>query len=130
VSRNQKTEEDGKAEMKKNRVNLFQDLPGHLDQELVETLQAHDSFRIERIVSRGHISPREFWYDQEEHEWVTVLTGKAQLQIEGEEALVTLCPGDTYDLINLRRLLEISQTHLRRSIRNQNQPVHLFLTIV
>jgi cupin 2 domain-containing protein len=98
VSRNQKTEEDGKAEMKKNRVNLFQDLPGHLDQELVETLQAHDSFRIERIVSRGHISPREFWYDQEEHEWVTVLTGKAQLQIEGEEALVTLCPGDTYDL--------------------------------
>jgi len=84
--------------MKKNRVNLFQDIPDHLDQELVEKLLAHDSFRIERIVSRGHASPPNFWHDQDEHEWVVVLTGKAQLQIEGEEDLVTLGPGDTYDL--------------------------------
>ena len=84
--------------MKKNCVNLFQDIPDHLDQELVEKLLAHDSFRIERIVSRGHASLPEFWYDHDEHEWVAVLTGKAQLQIEGEENPVTLGPGDTYDL--------------------------------
>ena len=84
--------------MKKNRVNLFQDIPDHLDQELVEKLLAHDSFRIERIVSRGHASPPKFWYDQDEHEWVALLTGKAQLQIDGEEDLVILGPGDTYDL--------------------------------
>jgi cupin 2 domain-containing protein len=84
--------------MKKNRVNLFQDIPDHLDQELVEKLLAHDSFRIERIVSRGHASPPKFWYDQDEHEWVVILSGKAQLQIEGLEQPVTLNPGDTYNL--------------------------------
>ena len=69
--------------MKKNRINLFQDIPDHLDQELVEKLLAHDSFRIERIVSRGHASPAKFGYDQDEHEWVAVLAGKAQLHFGG-----------------------------------------------
>ena len=84
--------------MKKKFINLFQDIPERLDQELVERLIASDSFRIERLVSRGHASPPDSWYDQNEHEWVAVLTGKAQLQIEGQEQLVTLGPGDTYNL--------------------------------
>ena len=32
---------------------------------------------IERILSHGHNSPEEGWYDQEEHEWVLVLEGQA-----------------------------------------------------
>jgi cupin 2 domain-containing protein len=84
--------------MKKKFSNLFQDIPECLDQELVERLIANDFFRIERIVSRGHASPPDSWYDQDEHEWVAVLAGKAQLQIEGQEQLVTLGPGDTYEL--------------------------------
>ncbi len=84
--------------MRKKSRNLFQGIPEGLDQEWVEKLLAHDSFRIERIVSRGHASRPRFWYDQDEHEWVAVLTGKAQLQIKGQEDLVTLSPGDTYDL--------------------------------
>ena len=87
-----------KEEMRKKPRNLFQGIPEGLDQELVEKLLAHDSFRIERLVSRGHASPPKFWYDQDEHEWVALLRGKAQLQIEGEENLVTLGPGDTYVL--------------------------------
>ena len=81
--------------MKKNPLNLFQNIPDRLHQELVEKLIEHDSFRVERIVSRGQVSPAGFWYDQDEHEWVAVLTGKAQLQIEGQEQPVTLHPGDT-----------------------------------
>jgi cupin 2 domain-containing protein len=84
-----------KEEMPKNPMNLFQGIPEGLDEELVEKLLANESFRIERIVSRGHASPPKFWYDQDEHEWVAVLTGKAQLQIEGKETLVTLGPGDS-----------------------------------
>ena len=84
--------------MKKQAINLFQDIPKSLDQELVEKLIMNDCFRMERIVSRGHASPSGFWYDQDEHEWVAVLAGKAQLQIEGLEQLVTLGPGDMYDL--------------------------------
>ncbi len=84
--------------MKKESINLFQDIPERLDQELVERLIASDSFRMERIVSRAHVSPPDSWCDKDEHEWVAVLAGKAQLQIEGQEQLVTLVPGDTFDL--------------------------------
>ena len=34
--------------------------------------------KIERIVSRGHASPEDFWYDQEENEWVMVVKGTAR----------------------------------------------------
>lgn len=48
--------------------------------------------RIERIVSEGHSSPEGFWYDQETHEWVLLLSGAAKLQFEGEEP-IGLKPG-------------------------------------
>ena len=35
--------------------------------------------RIERIVSTGQASPPGFWYDQEQDEWVVLLTGKAKI---------------------------------------------------
>ena len=69
--------------MKKQPINIFQDIPVGLNQEFIEKLIDQDSFRIERIVSRGQISPTGFWYDQDEHEWVAVLAGNAQLQIDG-----------------------------------------------
>jgi len=84
--------------MKKQPINLFQDIPEELKQEFIEQLIEQDSFRVERIVSRGQISPAGFWYDQDEHEWVAVLAGKAEIQIDGLERLVTLNPGDTYHI--------------------------------
>ena len=84
--------------MNNTRINLFHDIPEELDQEVVEKLIEQGSFRVERIISRGQVSPTGFWYDQNEHEWVVVLAGKAQLQIEGREENVTLHPGDTYYL--------------------------------
>lgn len=82
--------------MKLQPINLFRDIPVGLNKEFVEKLIEHVSFRVERIVSRGQNSPTGFWYDQDEHEWVAVLAGKAELQIDGLEQLVTLHPGDTY----------------------------------
>ena len=84
--------------MNKTPLNLLQDIPVGLNQEFIEKLIDQDSFRIERIVSRGQVSPTGFWYDQDEHEWVVVLTGQAKLQIKGEKDFVNLGPGDTYDL--------------------------------
>jgi cupin 2 domain-containing protein len=84
--------------MNKTPLNLLQDIPVGLNQEFIEKLVDQDSFRIERIVSRGQVSPTGFWYDQDEHEWVVVLTGQAKLQIQGEKDFVNLGPGDTYDL--------------------------------
>lgn len=52
--------------------------------------------RVERIVSRGHTSPDDFWYDQDEHEWVLVLSGRAVLRFEDGD--VALGPGEHVDI--------------------------------
>jgi hypothetical protein len=57
-------------------MNIFDDLPQHLPKELVQTLIRAADVRIERIVSHGHASPADFWYDQPQHEWVIVLKGE------------------------------------------------------
>ncbi len=60
--------------------NLF-DLHGvDLDKgEFTETLFSGKGFRVERIVSKGHVTERGKWYDQSGDEWVTVLKGKAEI---------------------------------------------------
>lgn len=73
--------------------NLFADIPDRLPDELLETLLADGTFRIERIVSHGHTSPAGFWYDQDQAEWVIVLQGSARLEFEGDEPL-PMGPGD------------------------------------
>ena len=65
-----------------NVKNLFDDLPQHLPQEVVQILVRAADVRIERIVSHGQASPADFWYDQAQHEWVIVLKGAARLQFE------------------------------------------------
>ncbi len=72
--------------------NIFDDLPSHLPKEVVQTLLCAADVRIERIISHGHASPADFWYDQDQHEWVVVLKGAARLQFEDETAEMT--PGD------------------------------------
>ena len=74
-------------------MNLFANLPPVLPEELVETLHQSAAIRIERIVSHGHASPDEFWYDQPQNEWVVVLRGAARLRFE--DKLVEMGPGDT-----------------------------------
>ena len=74
--------------------NLFTDLPQHLPDELITTLLDAANVRIERIVSHGHASPEEFWYDQDQHEWVMVLKGAARLRFENDEQPVEMKPGD------------------------------------
>ena len=72
--------------------NLFTPADAHCS-EVTEVLASGESTRIERIVSRGQASPPGFWYDQPEHEWVTLLAGAARLQFESG-AEIPLGPGD------------------------------------
>ena len=74
--------------------NLCSAIPLALPEELIETLAASGNVRIQRIVSHGHQSPADFWYDQPEHEFVLVHKGSAQIQFENPNELVTLGPGD------------------------------------
>jgi cupin 2 domain-containing protein len=73
-------------------MNIFADLPQHLPKEVVHVLLSAADVRIERIVSHGHASPADFWYDQPQHEWVIVLKGAARLQFE--DGTMDMSPGD------------------------------------
>jgi cupin 2 domain-containing protein len=73
-------------------TNIFDDFPHILPKEVVQTLIRAADVRIERIVSHGHVSPADFWYDQPQHEWVIVLKGAATLQFE--DGMVEMKPGD------------------------------------
>ncbi|MDC7700123.1 cupin domain-containing protein [Vogesella indigofera] len=75
--------------------NLFADIPASLPQELFQTLfSGSTGFRVERIVSRGHASLEDFWYDQDEHEWVLLLAGAAELAYADPPRRQRLAPGD------------------------------------
>lgn len=65
--------------MKHDQGNIFATLPDNLPEELFETLIDGKTLKMERIVSRGHITAKGEWYDQPWHEWVLVLQGEADL---------------------------------------------------
>ena len=73
--------------------NLFDGIPAQLPEELLTTILQTNVLRIERIVSHGHSSPEEFWYDQDDDEWVVLLEGGAVLQFDGEAEPVELRRG-------------------------------------
>jgi cupin 2 domain-containing protein len=73
--------------------NLLADVPSRLrDEQVVELLSA-PNIRIERIVSIGHATPPDIWYDQDRPEWVLLLAGSAGLIFEGDAEPVLLEPG-------------------------------------
>ena len=57
--------------------------------ETVSTLLTRPGVRVERIESRGHVTPDGETYDQSEDEWVYIAAGAARLWLEdhGEIAL-------------------------------------------
>ena len=72
-------------------------------QEISVVLVDQKNWRLERIHSCLAASPEGFWYDQEEHEWLTLLQGSALLELDGEEVPVELCRGDSLLLPAHRR---------------------------
>lgn len=75
-------------------TNLFDGIPADLPDEYTQILAGADGVHIERIVSRGHVSPPGFWYDQDWTEWVCLISGEAELRLESPAATVRLHPGD------------------------------------
>jgi cupin 2 domain-containing protein len=74
-------------------ANLHSGLGDAGADELFTTLLARDGVRIERIVSRGHVTPEDAPYDQDWDEWIVLVQGAARLLIEGQEE-IGLKPGD------------------------------------
>ena len=79
-------------------MNLLSPLPDADTAERVDALLTRPGLRIERIVSRGQVSPPGFWYDQAEAEWVLLLAGAARLRFADETEVRVLAPGDWVDI--------------------------------
>lgn len=60
--------------------NFFQNIPKESKDEIFETLLKNDKIKVERIISYGQVSDENFWYDQEEDEFVIVLKGNAFIE--------------------------------------------------
>ena len=65
--------------------NIFNNIPKNINKELFEDIISKDGIKIQRIVSQGHITTDNEWYDQENDEWVIVLQGGATISFEGQD---------------------------------------------
>jgi len=74
--------------------NIYSNIPEELPNELSEKIIYNKSFKLERIISKGHSTTKGQWYDQGQDEWVILLKGSAGIAIEGEPGIVVLKPGD------------------------------------
>jgi len=74
--------------------NLLAPLAQPATAEQLTTLLATANFRVERIVSHGHATPKDTWFDQDQAEWVLLVQGSAELLFEHEGAARALMPGD------------------------------------
>ncbi|MCE4934464.1 cupin domain-containing protein [Aliivibrio fischeri] len=73
--------------------NLFKEIPNELPSEIFEDILSTPNIRIERILSHGHSSPEQGWYDQDENEWVLVLSGFGVIEFD-DGRIITLNKGD------------------------------------
>ena len=77
-----------------NQKNIFSNIPQEMPAEIFETIIKTLNITIERIVSLGHSSPPDFWYDQNKNEWVLVLKGRAKLKFAENGEILELKPGE------------------------------------
>lgn len=88
--------------------NIFAAIPSDLTNEVFETLAESTNVKIERIVSKGHSSPADGWYDQAQNEWVIILKGEAIILFDNKPS-VSLKSGD-YLNINAHQKHKVTWT--------------------
>jgi len=82
------------------KYQFFEQLPIDKTAESFDTVLERPNLKIERIVSNGHCSAKDFWYEQEKDEWVLLLSGAAVLAFSSaqgdrnERVSINLMPGE------------------------------------
>lgn len=79
--------------MKEKIFNFFHFKVKNKSEENYFKVLETDVIRIERIISFGQHSPKDFWYDQDDNEWIMILKGKATLEFVDRS--ITLRKGDS-----------------------------------
>lgn len=103
-------------------INLFDAIPSQLPEELTQVLLQNESLRIERIVSEGHASEENFWYDQDEHEWVLLIQGSACIEYDHGDT-INMTKGDYV-------LIPAHQKHRVKSTSNTEKTIWLAIFIL
>jgi len=67
------------------KADFFSNIAKDLTDEFFEEILVSKNVTIEKIISKGHTSPKSGWYDQDKNEWVMVLKGGAILSFEDEK---------------------------------------------
>ena len=73
--------------------NIFAEIPNTLPEEVFEKIIEGKEFFVERIISDGHDSPPNFWYDQERNEFIMLMSGSAKILYDDGNSFI-LSPGD------------------------------------
>jgi len=90
---------------------IWSDLPSFPQkEEIIEEIFFHEHVRIERIMSSGQVSPEGFWYDQNENEWLILLSGAAEITLQSPAKIIKLKSGESY-FIAAHLKHRISWTH-------------------
>ena len=82
--------------------NIFNKIPQELPDELFDDIISTNNLKIERIISYGHTSPKNGWYESTLNEWVILLEGEAILTFENNET-VMLKVGDYLNIPALKK---------------------------
>jgi len=69
------------------KQNIFANIPENLDNEIFEEIFTKKDLKVERIISYGHITPEDEWYNQNNDEWVMVLEGEAMVSFKNRDAI-------------------------------------------
>ncbi len=75
-----------------DKKNLFGNILIDKDNEQFYEILKSENVRIETIVSNGQKSEKDFWYDQDENEFVMLLEGSATLEFKDKK--VEMIKGD------------------------------------
>ena len=100
-------------------TNILAPLPQTDTGEAFTVLLEQPGVKIERIVSRGHVTPPDQIYDQARDEWVMLVAGAARLWLE-DRGEIDLTPGDTLFI----------PAHLRHRVTwTQEEPATIWLAV-
>ena len=78
------------------KYNIFEKIIVDKTEEFFFEIFKNETIKIEKIVSNGQISPKNFWYEQEKSEFILLLEGFAILEFENRE--VELKKGDCLNI--------------------------------
>ena len=79
-----------------NKYNIFEEIIIDKNEEKFFEIFKNETIIVEKIVSNGQKSPDNFWYEQEQREFILLIEGFAILEFENKE--VELKKGDCLNI--------------------------------